>query len=106
MAVVKGVNVDSYSRCEHFHGELDIVAIKFPCCDEFYACYDCHSFIAYHRPTKWQSNQFEEKAIMCGNCHSCLTIKEYLSSDSCCPICSASFNPRCKDHWSLYFEIV
>ena len=41
---VFGVGVDqrSESRCDHWHSELDIVAIKFLCCGKFYACRSCH----------------------------------------------------------------
>ena len=35
---VLGATVDDQTRCVHYAGPLDIVAIRFHCCGEFYPC--------------------------------------------------------------------
>ena len=39
---VAGNVIDSETRCAHYHTELDIIAIKFYCCDTYFPCYQCH----------------------------------------------------------------
>ena len=46
---VRGVNLDAQTRCAHFHGSTDIIAIKMKCCGEYYACKDCHIALAGHQ---------------------------------------------------------
>ena len=45
---LKGLLVDSETRCEHYHSLLDIIAIKCKCCNTFYPCYQCHQFCESH----------------------------------------------------------
>ena len=40
---VFGKTVDEHTRCEHYATELDIIAIRFACCDRYYPCHHCHS---------------------------------------------------------------
>ena len=104
--VIHGIDVDQHGRCEHWHSEVDIIAIKFACCQKFYACFDCHQELAGHNPMPWPKDSFEsEQAILCGRCRETMTIKEYMNSNSVCPHCQAFFNPRCELHWHLYFEM-
>lgn len=101
-----GLDVDEQTRCRHWHSPVDVIAIKFACCEQYYACYDCHSELAGHPPQRWPKSSFaHEKVILCGVCKYEMTIKEYQESDSTCPKCAATFNPRCALHWPLYFEI-
>ncbi|WP_173918340.1 CHY zinc finger protein [Halobacillus sp. Marseille-Q1614] len=101
---VNGVKADKQTRCAHYHTEIDVIAIKFYCCKEYYACYYCHEELADHPPSKWPEEQFESKAILCGNCQTELTIQEYMSV-SRCPSCHHSFNERCSLHYPLYFDM-
>ena len=101
---VKGTNVDAQTRCAHYHGNLDIIAIKFKCCGDWFPCFECHTENAGHSPEVWKSGEFDAKAILCGNCGRQLTISEYLGCDSVCPQCRALFNPKCANHYHLYFE--
>lgn len=101
--VVRGVNVDAETRCEHWHSELDIIAIKFRCCGEYYPCFECHSALADHPASTWPVESYQEPAVLCGACGSELTIETYLSCGSKCPSCRASFNPSCELHHHLYF---
>ena len=39
---IYGLLVDNESRCQHYHTELDIVALKCFDCLKYYACYQCH----------------------------------------------------------------
>lgn len=102
---VKGKKTDLETRCEHYHSALDIIAIKFKCCNEYYPCFQCHEETAGHSPQVWLANEREEKAILCGHCKNELTIRQYFESRNQCPVCKALFNPGCAQHYHLYFEI-
>lgn len=104
MVEVKGIDVDPQTRCGHYKSEIDIIAIKFKCCGDWFPCFECHSEIANHPSKVWTKNEFETKAILCGNCKHQLTISEYFNCQSICPNCSHQFNPKCANHYHLYFE--
>jgi uncharacterized CHY-type Zn-finger protein len=103
--VVHGVGVNEQTQCAHYHSERDIVAVRFKCCDEFYACIHCHKELAGHVPVVWGKGERETHAIFCGNCRKTLSIAEYLDGRNCCPFCGAAFNPHCAQHYDLYFEL-
>lgn len=102
---VNGVGLDDESRCQHYHTEQDIVAIKFACCEEYWACYKCHQALADHAPRPWPTARFNEEAILCGGCGTQLSVEVYLASPLTCPACSKPFNPGCARHHHLYFEM-
>jgi uncharacterized CHY-type Zn-finger protein len=102
--LVAGVGVDGQTRCIHYHSHLDVIAIKFKCCGEWFPCYECHGAVADHEPTVWPLSDFGQKAILCGACGEQLSIQAYLDSESTCPVCEANFNPGCANHYDLYFE--
>ncbi|HEY8468038.1 MAG TPA: CHY zinc finger protein [Longimicrobiales bacterium] len=101
---VHGRLLDAETRCAHWHGPLDIIAIRFPCCGKFYACHDCHAEHETHPPERWPRERFDTAAVLCGACGHVLTIREYLDSGHRCPACGRGFNPRCALHYGLYFE--
>ncbi len=108
-AMVKGISVfgkpiDNQTRCVHWHSELDIIAIKFKCCNKYYPCFSCHEETTDHKPEVWPIKEFTEKAILCGVCGNELAINEYMNCDNTCPKCASLFNPGCKNHYHLYFE--
>ena len=100
---IYGAVVDKETRCVHYHTEKDIIAIKFKCCDRYYPCYKCHEEHADHSIERWPQEQFDELAILCGSCHTELTIHEYMHTASC-PHCQSIFNERCATHYPIYFE--
>jgi uncharacterized CHY-type Zn-finger protein len=100
---VRGVALEAQSRCAHWHGANDILAIKFFCCGEYFACYDCHAELAGHPAQVWPHERFGQMALMCGACGHQQTITSYLGDYSRCPQCRAEFNPRCALHHPLYF---
>lgn len=102
---VKGIDVDENTRCKHYHKEIDIIALKFKCCDKYYPCHLCHAEVADHPPVLWGKDERGTRAILCGACGTELTIQEYMDSDSTCPSCHSSFNEGCKRHYHLYFEM-
>jgi uncharacterized CHY-type Zn-finger protein len=102
---VHGVDVDQQTRCGHYHSNVDIIAIRFPCCDTYYPCYKCHQEVSDHQAARWNKDQNDERAVLCGACGYQLTIHEYLTSNSICPACHANFNPGCRNHFDLYFEL-
>lgn len=96
--------IDHETRCKHYAGPLDIIAIKMKCCHDYYSCYYCHEEAASHEAEVWKQTELEQKAILCGSCKAELTIIQYLSSGSACPACHAGFNPKCANHYHFYFE--
>ena len=102
--VVHGLDVDSQTRCRHWHSPLDVIAIRFACCGLWYPCHDCHDAVADHVATVWPRDAFDSHAVLCGVCGHQLTVHEYLASNSTCTRCGVGFNPGCALHYHLYFE--
>lgn len=103
MIDVRGVNLDAQTRCKHFHGPTDVIAIKMKCCGVYYACKDCHAALADHPIEVWPESEWEQEAILCGACRSELRISDYLDSGYVCRVCHADFNPKCQNHHHYYF---
>jgi uncharacterized CHY-type Zn-finger protein len=101
---LKGKLTDNETRCVHYHSALDIIAIKFKCCDIYYPCYECHAEEAEHTAQVWPKNEWTAKAILCGHCKTELTIQQYMEANNQCPFCKAAFNPNCSRHYHLYFQ--
>lgn len=102
---LRGVSVDSQTRCVHYHTPRDVMAIAFPCCETFYPCRGCHEACCEHDARRWPPERFDEQAILCGVCRERLSIESYLSSNHCCPSCGVRFNPGCAKHWDRYFAM-
>lgn len=105
IVICHGIGVNERTQCAHYHSERDIIAIKFKCCDTFYACIQCHNETAGHAPAVWSKAERRAEAILCGSCHSTLRIADYLACGNNCPVCGAAFNPGCANHHHLYFEM-
>ncbi len=101
---VHGVDVDPETRCAHYHGPSDVIALRFKCCGNWFPCHICHSETADHTVKVWPADEFDAHAILCGACGYQLTIREYLDSTSVCPHCARQFNPGCRRHRHLYFS--
>ncbi len=102
---VYGVGLDQHGRCQHYHTERDIVAIKFACCNKYWACYQCHQALADHPAQPWPKERCHENAILCGVCGTEHAVDVYLASQFKCPACLKPFNPGCARHYHLYFEL-
>ncbi|WP_036678751.1 CHY zinc finger protein [Daejeonella oryzae] len=102
--IVKGNTMDDQTRCVHYHSGLDIIAIKFKCCDTYYPCFKCHEEEATHVSQTWNKEEWSAKAVLCGICKTELSIHQYMESNYNCPACGSSFNPGCKNHNHLYFQ--
>ena len=102
--VVRGRPVDDETRCVHWHSALDVVAIEFACCREFYPCADCHAETAGHPARTWPATARDEPALLCGVCKHRTTIADYLAAGDACRHCGAAFNPGCRVHRHLYFD--
>lgn len=106
--MIHGYNVigaiDEETRCNHYHKEIDRIAIKFYCCKTYFPCYECHAEFGCEQPLVWPENLFSEKAILCGTCGTEISIMDYLHGGYNCPICVSAFNPSCSLHKHLYFE--
>lgn len=102
---IKGKLIDDSGRCEHWHSPLDIIAIKFYCCGDYYSCYQCHEAEANHYIKSWPNEMWDQKAVMCGNCAKEMSITDYMNSRNACPNCQSDFNPNCSYHWGKYFDL-
>ena len=100
---VLGPTVDAQTRCVHYRTHLDVIAIRFACCDEYYPCHLCHAEAAGHPAHTWPAAERDRHAVLCGVCGTELTIAEYRRTQDC-PACSAAFNPGCSLHAHLYFD--
>ena len=82
--IVKGKTTDHQTRCIHYQTQLDVIAIKFKCCNTYYPCYYCHEEEAGHKHETWNKDEFETHAILCGVCQQEMTINQYKSSNYYC----------------------
>lgn len=103
--IIYGKPIDDNTRCVHYHSTLDVIAIRFKCCNKYYPCFQCHEETAGHTAEIWRKEEWNMKAIFCGLCKNEMTIEEYVNSGNHCPYCQASFNTNCSRHYHLYFEI-
>lgn len=101
---VRGVGLDSQTRCAHYNSALDIIAIKMKCCGIYYACKDCHDALVSHSSEVWARSEWDQHAVLCGACATELSIRQYLECSNQCPACLAQFNPGCRNHYHFYFE--
>ncbi|KAH3687505.1 hypothetical protein WICPIJ_001512 [Wickerhamomyces pijperi] len=104
---LKGQFTDTQTRCIHYHTELDIIALKFKCCQTYYPCFQCHQENK-HPTVKYCQQDLDqgEKVVLCGVCKSQLTFKEYLNAGNYrCINCESRFNPGCELHYDLYFDM-
>ncbi|MFO8115502.1 MAG: CHY zinc finger protein [Halorubrum sp.] len=125
---LRGVAVDSETRCAHWDDAVDVIALRFGCCETYYPCDACHDAAADHEAEPWPRDRFGEPAVLCGVCGATLSAREYLDGDSearraagseghspsgnraspgddACPRCGADFNPGCRKHRDRYFEV-
>ena len=101
---VLGQVVDAQTRCAHYKTVLDVIAIRFYCCGEYYPCHLCHAQVpGQHPAARWPVSEDDARAVLCGVCGHELGIAEYLGRPDC-PCCGARFNPGCKLHTDLYFD--
>lgn len=101
---VRGVGLGPETRCRHYAGESDVVAIRHACCGIHFACVRCHDALTDHPRAVWPAAAFDRPAVLCGACGAEHAIEAYLGADDC-PACGAAFNPGCREHYHLYFEV-
>lgn len=99
---VRGRVVDDETRCVHWHGPDDVLAILFPCCHEWYPCRECHDEVAGHACEVWPAGSGREHALLCGRCDQTTSIAGYRAT-SACGSCGGAFNDGCRTHAHLYF---
>ncbi|OCK79629.1 zinc finger CHY domain-containing protein [Lepidopterella palustris CBS 459.81] len=102
---IHGLALSPQTQCLHYSSPLDIIAIKMACCNAFYACITCHSSLTTHAVELWGKDQRGEKAVLCGICRHVLSIDEYMACGGACTSCGNGFNPGCKAHWGMYWEV-
>lgn len=99
---VHGPVVDAQTRCVHYAGPRDVVAIRMHCCDRYYPCHRCHAECEDHLLTPVPAALADQPGVLCGVCRAQLTVTDYRAA-SACPVCGAGFNPGCRIHDRLYF---
>ena len=77
---VRGVEVDAQTRCVHWHGPTDIIALRMKCCGQWFSCFDCHAALADHAPAVWPLGERDAGAVLCGACGQVLSIDAYLGA--------------------------
>jgi uncharacterized CHY-type Zn-finger protein len=103
---LRGVAVGPETRCIHYAGPRDVIAIRFACCEVYYSCFQCHAATTDHPTTPWPHARRHEPAVLCGVCDRPMSAAAYLRSDHTCPHCGAAFNPGCAAHHDRYFAFV
>ena len=98
-SLIYGLCVDDMGRCEHYHNDFDIAALKCSYCQKYFACYKCHNQLMAH---KFYPCSKDDKSILCGNCRETLDFKQYESGE--CRYCHHKFNSRCAVHYKIYFK--
>ncbi|TDW30510.1 CHY zinc finger protein [Cryobacterium psychrophilum] len=101
---IYGAVVDDQTRCVHYHSLRDVIAIKFACCRRYYPCFRCHGDSESHPAEQWLEGDVDHLAIVCGVCHTEMSIRSYQSVTHC-PACAAEFNDGCRVHAHLYFAL-
>lgn len=99
---LRGLPIDNASRCVHYAGPLDVIALHLVCCDAWFPCHTCHESTTDHPAIPRPVNRFDEPAARCGICKHTMTVPEYRGTVAC-PGCGAGFNAGCIAHASLYF---
>jgi uncharacterized CHY-type Zn-finger protein len=102
---LRGVAVDPETRCAHWDDPVDVVALRFGCCETYYPCDACHDAATDHEAAPWPRDRFDEPAVLCGVCGATLTARTYFDCDDTCPVCDTAFNPGCRKHRDRYFEV-
>ncbi|RLV91211.1 Helper of Tim protein 13 [Spathaspora sp. JA1] len=103
---LQGQLTDKHTRCIHYHSKLDIIALKFKCCQIYYPCFKCHQELTNHKVSRYNSNDLATvKVILCGECFHELSFDEYKNNNMKCVYCHNNFNPGCSLHLDLYFDI-
>jgi len=97
--------IDEQTRCPHHDADRDVVAFRFACCGDWYPCRACHDERTEHETQTWGPGELDTHAVHCGVCESSMTIDTYVACQHTCPLCGASFNQGCRDHWEAYFEL-
>lgn len=100
---LRGVRVDAATRCAHYDGLRDVIAIRFACCEVYYPCFKCHRETTGHEPTRWPRDRRHEPAVLCGVCGHAMAAVTYLKANHTCPHCGVDFNSGCAAHHDRYF---
>ncbi|PQJ34664.1 hypothetical protein BSZ35_08680 [Salinibacter sp. 10B] len=103
---LRGVRIDPETRCTHYDGPRDRIALRFACCGIYFPCFQCHQATAPHSPRRWPSARRHEAAVLCGACRHTMSAQAYLQCNHTCPHCGAAFNPGCAAHHNRYFAFV
>ena len=101
---IHGLDLDAAGRCRHWRSAVDVVAMRMACCGAYWACVDCHDELAGH-PVVRRRLDDPSPAAMCGVCGREMSAIEYLGCGDRCPACGHGFNPGCRLHRHLYFDV-
>ena len=102
---VAGIQSDAETRCQHYNGINDVLAIRLKCCTVYYSCRECHDELSGHTAQTWDLSERQQFALYCGRCQNTFSIDTYLNDPFKCPTCKCLFNPNCVEHHHLYFNL-
>lgn len=103
---IYGEWIDRNTRCKHWNLELDVIALKFKCCDRYYPCYLCHAENVEHEACRWLGQELSlVPMVVCGVCYHQYTYMEYSNTGYTCVNCLSNFNPKCSLHTEHYVDI-
>ncbi len=77
MIQVYGDILDEETRCQHYHSERDIIALKCFACQKYYPCFLCHDRYEDHAFLAYPVRRSEDRVVLCGHCRTELTISQY-----------------------------
>ena len=102
---ITGVQADDAGRCAHWNGPSDVVAFRFPCCDTWWACRNCHDAQAGHAAAPIPRQvQHARSSVLCGACYTRFHAHAYLARrEEACEACGHAWNPACRGHEGRYF---
>ncbi|MCK8617438.1 hypothetical protein LNP00_03530 [Fructobacillus sp. M158] len=98
--VIHGLGLGPEGTCQHYHSDLDVVALLCGTCQVYFACYHCHDALQSHAFTA--VDEGVGKPVLCGRCRTKLSYQAY--QKGFCPNCQAAFNPACARHHDFYFK--
>ena len=88
--------MDFLNRCEHCTSHLNLLALCYRCCGQYYACVRCHDVLAGHEIVIRDKADYETQAVLYGVCRAEFGLEDDLAGDDRCPSCKTQFNPEIK----------
>ena len=63
---LRGIDIDAETRRAHWDDQVDVIALRFACCDAYYPGVSCHEAATDHDPVGWPRDRL---SLAGGLCH-------------------------------------